>query len=134
MSDAIIDPAVFAATVAAAEANYDLAAQTTGASDAEVGVARSTLEERKVTLARAKRNLERATQLAQSNLIAEAEFDNAQATHAEASAAVDSARADLRRAQSELGASGQDNARLRAAVAALTAAELELSVLGWRSR
>ncbi|MGR8918800.1 MAG: HlyD family secretion protein [Gammaproteobacteria bacterium] len=133
-----IDPAVYAAAVASAEANYELAAQDTGADDAEVGVARSTLEERRVTLARAERNLERATALAQQNLIPEAEFDNAQATRAEAAAAVDSARADLRRAESKLGARGDDNARRRAARAALTAAELELSftrvaapVAGW---
>lgn len=135
-----IEPSIFQATVDSASANYDMAAQNTGANDAEVGVARSTLEERKVTLARAKRNLERATQLAQSNLIPEAEFDNATATHAEARASVDSARADLRRAQSKLGARGDQNARQRAAAAALNAAELELSftrvrapVSGWVS-
>ena len=135
-----IDPSVYAANVAAAEATYELAAQSTGASDAEVGVARSTLDERMVTLARAKRTLERATTLAASNLIAVAEFDNAEATHAEAAAAVDSARADLRRARSELGATGDRNARQRVASAALTSAQLELSfthviapVSGWIS-
>ncbi len=135
-----IDPALFEAAVASAEANYDIAAQDTGADDAEVGVARSTLEEREVTLARAKRNLERAAALAASNLIAEAEYDNAEATHAEAVAAVSSARADLRRAESELGVRGEANARLRAAAAALRAAKLELSftrvvapVSGWIS-
>lgn len=135
-----IDPSTFAAAVASARARYDMAAQDTGASDAEVSVARSTLEERKVTLARARRNLERATTLAASNLIAEAAFDDAQATAAEAEAAVASARADLRRAESEFGARGDQNARVRAAAAALTAAELELSftrvvapVSGWIS-
>lgn len=135
-----IDPSIFQATVDSARANYDMAAQDTGASDAEVGVARSTLEERRVTLARAQRNLERATQLAQKNLISEAEFDNSKATFAEARASVDSSRADLRRAQSKLGVVGDSNARQRAAAAALTAAELELSftrvvapVAGWIS-
>ncbi|MCB1745698.1 MAG: HlyD family secretion protein [Gammaproteobacteria bacterium] len=135
-----IDPSTFAAAVDAARAAYDMAAQTTGASDAEVGVARSTLEERKVTLARAKRNLERATALNEANLIAEAEYDNAVATEAEAEAAVASAAADLRRAESQFGKRGNQNSRLRAAAAALTAAELELSftrvvapVSGWIS-
>lgn len=135
-----IDPSTFSAAVDSARARYDMAAQDTGASDAEVSVARSTLEERKVTLARASRNLERATTLAASNLIAEAAFDDAQATAAEAKAAVASARADLRRAESEFGARGDQNARVRAAAAALTAAELELSftrvvapVSGWIS-
>ncbi|MEQ8497485.1 MAG: HlyD family secretion protein [Gammaproteobacteria bacterium] len=135
-----IDPATFAAAVASARARYDMAAQDTGASDAEVSVARSTLDERKVALARARRNLERATALAEAKLIAEVDFDDATATFAEAEAAVDSARADLRRAESEFGARGDQNARVRAAAAALTAAELELSftrvvapVSGWIS-
>ncbi len=64
-----IDPSTFQATVDSAEAHYELAAQDTGANDAELGVARSTLEERQVTLARAARNLERATKLAASDLI-----------------------------------------------------------------
>jgi len=135
-----IDPSTFLTNVDAARANHDMAAQNTGASDAEVGVSRSTLEERRVALARAERDLERATALAASNLIAEAEFDNASATHAEAAAAVDSARADLRRAESKFGRRGDQNARVRAAAAALRAAELELSftrvtapVAGWIS-
>ena len=135
-----IDASIFEANVAASEASYELATQSTGADDAKVGVARSALEERKVNLARARRNLERATALGEKNLISEAEFDNAKATFAEVSAAVDSARADLRRARSELGAAGRDNARLRAAAAELRAAELDLSftrvtapVSGWIS-
>ena len=135
-----IDPSVFEATVAAAEAHYELAAQSTGANDAEVGVARSSLEEQQVALARAQRDLERATSLAASKLISVSEFDNATATRAEANAGVGRARADLRRALSKLGAKGARNANLRAASAALTAAKLELSfthivapVAGWVS-
>lgn len=135
-----IDPATFDAAVASAEANYELAMQATGANDAEVGVALSTLEERRVTLARAKRSLERATSLSRTNLIAESEFDNAVATEAEAAAAVERARADVRRAQSKLGAKGDRNAAQRAAAAAVTAARLEQSftrvvapVAGWIS-
>src|SRR5690606_19736463 len=77
---------------------------------------------------------------AAAKLIAEAEFDDSVATHAEAQAAVASARADLRRAESEFGLRGDQNARVRATAAALRAAELELSftrvvapVSGWIS-
>lgn len=135
-----IDPSTFDAAVASAQAHYELAAQATGANDAEVGVARSTLEERRATLARAQSNLQRATALAESNLIPVSEFDNAKATFAEARAAVARARADVRRAQSKLGAKGDRNASLRAAAAALQSAELEASftritapVAGWVS-
>lgn len=122
-----IGPATFDAAVASAAANYELATQATGANDAEVGVALSTLAERQVTLARAKRHLERATSLSKSNLIAESEFDNAIANQAEAAAAVERARADVRRARSKLGAKGDRNAAQRAAAATLTAAQLEQS-------
>jgi membrane fusion protein, multidrug efflux system len=135
-----IDPSTFQAAVDLALAKMASASQSTGASDAKVGVARSTLEERRVTLARAKRNLERATKLSGPNLISEAEFDNATATHAEATASVSRASADLRRAESEFGASGSENAQFRAAAADLRAAQLELSftkvlapVSGWVS-
>ena len=135
-----IDPATFEATVASAQANYEIAAQATGASDAEVGVARSTLDEQDVALARAVRSLERATSLASSNLISVSEFDNAKATHAEATASVARAQADLRRAQSKLGVKGEGNANVRAAAATLRSANLELSfthvvapVAGWVS-
>jgi len=133
-----IDPSVFRTIVQAASANYALAMQTTGASDAEVEVAKSILEEREVSLARAKRALERASSLADVKLISEAEFDDATATYAESQASVASARADLRRAESELGVKGADNARLREAAAERTTAELDLSftsvvapVSGW---
>ncbi len=133
-----IDPSVFRAMVQAAIANYELATQTTGASDAEVGVAKSILQEREISLARAKRSFERASSLAEVKLISEASFDDASATYAEAKASVESARADLRRAVSELGVKGEDNARLREAAAERTAAELDLSftsvvapVSGW---
>ncbi|MGR8949159.1 MAG: HlyD family secretion protein [Gammaproteobacteria bacterium] len=135
-----IDPSVFQAAVDAAEANLQIATESTGASDAEIGVARSTLDEQQVTLARAKKNLQRATSLRKSNLISESDFDNAVATHAEAIAAVSRARADLRRAQSVHGVSGAGNAKQRAAAADLAAAQLELSftqvlapVSGWVS-
>lgn len=121
-----IDPAMFEAAVSAAAAKLEMAGQSTGASNAKVGVARSTLEERQVTLSRAKRNLERATKLATSSLISESEFDNASATHAEATASVNRAIADVRRAESELGAMGSNNAQMRAAAADLRAAELSL--------
>ena len=135
-----IEPSTLEANVASAQANYEIAAQATGASDAEVGVARSTLEEQDVALARAVRALERATSLATSNLISVSDFDNAKATHAEATASVARAQADLRRAQSKLGVKGAGNANVRAAAAALTSANLELSfthvvapVAGWVS-
>jgi len=122
-----IDPSIFEANVAAATANYEIAVQMMGASGAAVGVALSTLEEKEVILRRAERNLERTESLSKDNLIADAEYDNASATYAEAVAAVSSARSDLRRAESEFGKEGEYNARLRQASAHLTLAKLESS-------
>ena len=122
-----IDPSIFEANVAAATANYEIAVQMIGASGAAVGVALSTLEEKEVILTRAKRNLERAESLFRENLIADAQYDNASATYAEAAAAVSSAQSDLQRAESEFGKDGEYNARLQQASAHLTLAKLELS-------
>ena len=135
-----IDSSLYEAAVSEARALYDTAVQETGANLAKVEVARSRLDEREVIFARAVKDLERKTQLYKAELIAVADFDNARATFRETQASVDSATADLKKARSELGERGLDNARLRAASSSVLAAELELSfteikapVSGWVS-
>ena len=122
-----IEPSVFEANVMAAKAGYEMAVQMMGARGASVGVALSKLEEREVILVKAKRHLSRTESLFEEGLVANAVYEDAQARHAEASAAVSSARADLKRAESEFGKDGNYNARLQQAAALLRLAKLELS-------
>jgi membrane fusion protein (multidrug efflux system) len=121
-----------------AAANYRIALQKNAARKAMVESAKSHVQEREVVLARAKKTFERASALVESKLIAESKFDLAEADHSEAVAVLMSAKADLLRAESELGVLGENNPIVKAAEARLQSAKLELSftkvyapVSGW---
>ena len=133
-----LEPSSFETDTDEALANYRIALQKNAARKAMVESARSYVQENMVVLARAKRTFERATALAESELISESKFDLAAADHAKALASLRSAKADLLRAESELGVLGENNPIIKAAAARLQSAKLELSftkvyapVSGW---
>jgi membrane fusion protein (multidrug efflux system) len=133
-----LEPSSFETDTDEALANYRIALQKNAARKAMVESAKSYVQENTVVLARAKRTFERATTLAESELISESKFDLAAAEHARALASLRSAKADLLRAESELGVSGENNPIIKAAEARLQSAKLELSftkvhapVSGW---
>jgi len=122
-----LGPKVFEAKLARARAWLDVAAQDTGAGGAEVRAASATLRERQVTADNARRTVNRLQKLAARHLVPQQELDDAIAAYGEARALVASAAAELERARNALGRTGPQNARLRAAAAAVQHAELELS-------
>jgi membrane fusion protein (multidrug efflux system) len=133
-----LEPSSFETDTDEALANYRIALQKNAARKAMVESAKSYVQENTVVLARAKRTFERATTLAESELISESKFDLAAAEHARALASLRSAKADLLRAESELGVSGENNPIIKAAEARLQSAKLELNftkvhapVSGW---
>jgi membrane fusion protein, multidrug efflux system len=133
-----LEPSSFEADTEEAAANYRIALQKNAARKAMVDSAKSHVQEREVILAKAKKYFERASSLAESKLIAESMFDSAQADYAEAAASLMSAKADLLRAESELGILGENNPIVKAAEARLQSARLQLSftkvyapVSGW---
>jgi membrane fusion protein (multidrug efflux system) len=133
-----LEPSSFETDTDEALANYRIALQKNAARKAMVESAKSYVQENTVVLARAKRTFERATTLAESELISESKFDLAAAEHARALASLRSAKADLLRAESELGVSGENNPIIKAAEARLQSAKLKLSftkvhapVSGW---
>lgn len=133
-----LEPSSFETDTDEALANYRIALQKNAARKAMVESAKSYVQETTVVLARAKKTFERATTLAESELISESKFDLAAAEHAKALASLRSAKADLLRAESELGVLGENNPIIRAAEARLQSAKLELSftkvyapVSGW---
>ena len=133
-----LEPSSFETDTDEALANYRIALQKNAARKAMVESAKSYVQENTVVLARAKRTFERATALAESELISESKFDLAAADHAKALASLRSAKADLLRAESELGVLGENNPIIKAAAARLQSAKLELSftkvyapVSGW---
>jgi membrane fusion protein (multidrug efflux system) len=121
-----LDPARFQTVVDAARGELELAAQDTGANGAAVTAASAALRERQVSADNARRTMERLQQLVKQRLVPEQQYDDALSAYGQARAAVDSARADLERARNQLGQTGAQNARLRAA-AAVERAELDLS-------
>jgi membrane fusion protein (multidrug efflux system) len=119
-----LEPSSFETDTDEALANYRIALQKNAARKAMVESAKSYVQENTVVLARAKRTFERATTLAESELISESKFDLAAAEHARALASLRSAKADLLRAESELGVSGENNPIIKAAEARLQSAKL----------
>jgi membrane fusion protein (multidrug efflux system) len=122
-----LGPKTFETRLAQARARLALAAQDTGASGSEVQAASARLRERQVTADNARRTVNRLQRLAARQLVPRQELDDAVAAYGEAQALVASATAELERARNALGRTGPQNARLRAAAAAVQAAELELS-------
>ena len=124
-----IDPRPYELAVRSAEANLDMAAQQVGAqaetvksATAQLGVARSQLD-------RAQRNYNRTKGILAHNpgALSQADKDRAETSLDQALARVTSAEADLQRAKEQLGAEGPENPQLRAALAALESAQLDLA-------
>jgi len=122
-----IDAASYRAALEAAEAQLTIAQQSSGASGANVGVAQATLAKAEAALKEADSAFKRDQALLDRGAISPSALDTAQATRDEAMADRDSARAALSAARENSGASGSDNAGVRAAVAAVTNAASNLA-------
>ena len=149
-----IDPRTFSANLAEARANLDkarddikaLEKQVEGGEatvmqyDAQVEASTANITRTKAELERTKVDLERAAELLESGNVPKRRYDQAVADHqfavsaqnnalamvSEARAEKLKAEADLAQTRASLGAEGEENARLRAASAAVEAAELNL--------
>lgn len=149
-----IDPRTFDATLAEARANLDgardeieaLKKQVEGAQaavmqfDAQIEAATANITRTKAELERTKVDLERANKLVKDGTVAVRRYDlavadyesavsaqnNALAMVSEARAEKLKAEANLAQVKASLGAEGEKNARIRAAKAAVEAAELDL--------
>ena len=123
-----IDRRAYELAVRAAEANVDVVAQELGAQSESVKSAAAQLGVARAQLDRAQRNYSRTQQILEKNpgALSQADRDRAETALDQALERVASAEAQLKRAQEQLGAQGPDNARLRAAVAALEQARLDL--------
>ena len=149
-----IDPRTYQAALDQANANLDetrdrlgdLEAQVKAAEAAEdqaesqIPQAESLVASAEANLEKAQKDFDRANELVAKGDVSKRTFDQAkaaydvaqadlakaQAQRTQAGAALLQAQAELARAKAELGASGEDNAQLRAAKAALVTAELNL--------
>jgi multidrug resistance efflux pump len=122
-----IDKRDYELAIQKAEADLELAGQDIGASTEEVAVAQARLEEARTQLAFYEAQAQRLLALAEKGTISKAEADQARAEVAKAAAQVKSAEAELEKAKDRLGAEGEDNARIRSAIAALERARVDLA-------
>lgn len=122
-----IDPRDYELAVEKAEADLELAGQGIGASTEQVVVAEAGLTEARTQLAFYQAQAERYLKLADQGTISKSEADQTRSEVAKAEARVKSAEAELEKAKDQLGAEGKDNASMRAAIAALEKARIDLA-------
>jgi len=123
-----LDRRPFELAVQGAEAQVDQAVQQMGAQGAAVKSAVARVGVTKAQLDRAQRNYDRVQDILADNpgALSLADRDRAETSLAQAVEQVSSAEADLEKAQQQLGIEGPENPQLRAAVAALEQAQLDL--------
>lgn len=122
-----IDSSDYQLAVEAAEAALELAGQEIGAGTATVTTAQAKLVEAITNLEHAETQSARVFELEKKQIMSQAEGDKARAVVKQAKAQVDSARAELEKAKQALGVQGEANPRIRAAIADLKRAQLDLS-------
>jgi membrane fusion protein (multidrug efflux system) len=121
-----IDPRPYQIAVDSAQAQLELAYQTTSQESAAVAAARAQVVQRQAQLRNAQSNERRVRDLIERKLISQQSAE-AMITDAEtAQAAVHAADANLQQALSALGEAGKRNATVRAAIARLDGAKLDL--------
>jgi membrane fusion protein (multidrug efflux system) len=121
-----IDARPYELAVETAQAQLELARQSTSQSSAAVAAANAQVAQRAAELRNAQTNERRIHDLITRNLVSQQSADSA-ATQAETAAAgVLAAEANLAQAQSALGKIGDNNAGVRAAAARLEQAKLDL--------
>lgn len=124
-----IDRRPYELAVRSAEASLDQAAQLVGAQSATVKSATASLGVARAQLDRAQRRFKRTQDILALNpgALSQADKDRAETGLDQAIERVTSAEAELQRAKEQLGVEGPENPELRAAVAALEQAQLNLA-------
>ncbi len=122
-----IDSAPFAIAVEAAQAAFDEAVETVGASGAGVKAAAARVRQTEAAMANARREAIRGRALREAGSLSVSGLDTREAALKQAETSSEATLAELDRAQQQYGGSGKENARLRAAGAALRKAQLDLS-------
>lgn len=122
-----IDPTDYQVAVEQAQENLRLAGSKVGAQMADVEVAQSRLADAKTQLETMVKQTDRIFSMAGKGIVSQADSDNAQGKLDAAEARVITAEADLQKAKQALGATGVDNANIKAALLQLEQAQLDLA-------
>ncbi|MFZ1725561.1 MAG: HlyD family secretion protein [Albidovulum sp.] len=121
-----IDPGALVAALNMAQAEFDQATQTAGAASSDVTAAEAQVANADAALRQVQMDFDRAEKLFKLGDVAKAALDQASATRDQAQAQKDAAEAALAAVRDQLGTTGAQNAGVRAALAALTEARLNL--------
>ncbi len=121
-----IDPRPFEIAVAEAQAQVEQIGQTLGASTAAVELAQARVVKEVAELENVQAQAERVFELVKRGVYPASKADTARAAQGSARAALAVSQADLAKAREELGPKGADNPQLKAALAALERARLNL--------
>ncbi len=122
-----IDPTDYQLALESAQSAVELAGQDIGASSAAVSTAQAKLVEAKTTLDYVIKQSKRVFELEKQKVLSLAEGDKARAAIEQAKTGVESAKAELEKSRQELGSTGEDNPRLRSALADLKQAQTNLA-------
>lgn len=122
-----LDPSRFAVAVEEAEANLANASQSVGASTAALSAAEAQVSEARAALVNQREQTTRVMQLVERRVYAQAQADSARAQLVSAQAHLQRAEADLEEARRRLGPAGADNPQIRAALAQLQRARIDLA-------
>ncbi|HEX7649974.1 MAG TPA: HlyD family secretion protein [Noviherbaspirillum sp.] len=121
-----IDPEPYRVALEKAQAQLRLAEQSVSQQSAAVQAAEAQVAQRRAELENARSNNAREQQLVRQGFISRQGSEAARTQQATAIAALQAAQANLEQARSALGATGDENASVRAARAAVAQAEIDL--------
>jgi multidrug resistance efflux pump len=123
---AIVDPAKYELAVRRAQADLQQASQTSSADMSSVTTAQARVTEAEANLRNAEIKGRRIIKLSKQGAASVSRADDARSSIEANKARLASSRSELEKAKSSLGATGQDNARIRTALATLETAQLDL--------
>ena len=122
-----VDSAKYELAVEQAKADLQQATQASDADLASVSTAQARVTEAEANLLNSKVKGERIIKLSEQGAASKSRADDARSRIASSEAKLESARSELRKAKSNLGGTGEDNARVKVALANLERAQLDLS-------
>lgn len=121
-----LDPSDYQIAVAQAKENLEIAGQNVGAQTAAIASAQARQTSAIVERQNAELQTNRVLALVKKGVVSQSDADEARATLATARANVVNAEADLEKAKQQLGAAGEENSQIKAALLALEQAQLNL--------
>jgi multidrug resistance efflux pump len=122
-----INPSDYQLAVDNAETELELAGQTIGASTASVSTAQAKVTEAQVHVAYIRAQSKRVFELEAKQIYSVSRGDKARAAVVKAKAQLASAKSELEKAKQELGVTGNENPKIRSAIAKLKKAQIDLS-------